>query len=92
MAQLAARGKALIDKVAAQEDLRRTTSEIVRICKPKNWNVHIDGNATVQNELDYGLMVLSMQQHTTKDVNKLTIMQFYHLQAWIQIKNKPNGR
>ena len=92
MDQLKARGKAIFDKEGAQEDLKRTTGELLRLCKPSNWNVHLDGNATVQNELNYGLMVLSMQQHTTDDVNKLSIMKFYQLKAWIEIKNKPNGR
>lgn len=90
--QLKARAKSLIDKEGSKAELQKATGELLRHCKPSNWNVHIDGNATVQNELDYGLMILSMEQHTSKDIRKLSIMEFYQLKAWIELKNKPNGR
>jgi len=89
---MSARAKSLINKESAKVGLDKATAEILRLCKPNNWNVHIEGNATVQNELDYGLMVLSMQEHTKKDLKQLTIMEFYQLKKWIDIKNKPNAR
>ena len=92
LAQLKARGKAILNRKAAKKDLKNATSELLRLSKASSWNVHKEGNALVQNELNYGLMVLSMEQHTTKDINKLSIMQFYQLKAFITLKNKPNGR
>lgn len=92
MGQIKARANTILNKETAKEELKQATGELLRICKPSNWNVHINGNATVQSELDYGLMVLSMEQYTSKDVKKLTIMEFYQLKEWIKLKNKPNGR
>jgi hypothetical protein len=92
LAQLKARGKAIINPEAAKEDLKNATIELLRLSKSSSWNVHKEGNALVQNELNYGLMVLSMEKHTTKDIHKLSVMQFYQLKAFITLKNKANAR
>jgi len=91
LANLEARSLALIDKEKAKEVVKESTLELLRISRPSYWNVYVSNNAIVENENAQGLMLLSMEEHTNKNVRDLSIMNFYHLKNWIKVKNKKNG-
>lgn len=55
------------------------------------WNVYIDGNAEIEHEVGFERLMLSIGEHTNKDLDTITVFGFYALIDHIKEKNKANG-
>lgn len=63
---------------------------MLRLSAPRIWNVYLPGNAELEMESGFELFMLSVSEHTTQDLDKITVFRFYSLLEYIKGKNK-NG-
>jgi hypothetical protein len=64
---------------------------MLRLSKPRIWNVFIPGNAELENETEFEAWMLQVAEHTTEDLDKITVFRFYCLLDYIKDKNSSNG-
>jgi len=66
-------------------------AEMLRLSKPRVWNMYIENNAELEEDINFEEFVFSVSEHTSEDVNKMTVFRFYSLLDHIKKKNKDNG-
>jgi hypothetical protein len=62
---------------------------MLRLSKPKVWNVYITGNAELEYEVGFEGFLFEVAEHTKEDLDKITVFKFYSLLD--HIKNKGNN-
>ena len=60
---------------------------MLRLSKHKIWNVHIPGNAELENETGFELFMLEVSEHTNQNLDEITVFRFYSLLDYIKNKN-----
>lgn len=88
--------KALLDSEFFGGDIgtikEDTEAELLRLTKPKIWNVNITGNEELVMETGFDKFVFLVQEHTTVNIDEISLFRFYSLLDYIKEKTAPNGR
>ena len=82
---------ARLDKVigtATEEDVTVHRHEMLRLSMSQVWNVYIKGNAEVKMEMGFEEFMFLVAEHTTEDLNKISLLRFYSLINYITEKTK----
>ena len=66
--------------------------ELLSMQPPNVWNINTEGNMEIKMEVDFDKFLFSIAEHTSIDVEKLTVFKFYSLLDYLKSKNKKNGR
>lgn len=66
---------------------------MLRLSKPSVWNIYMEGNAELEHEVGFELMLLSVAEAAgiTEDLGEWTMFRFYNLRLYLMEKNKGNG-
>jgi hypothetical protein len=64
---------------------------MLRLSKPKLWNVFMTGNAELEMETGFEQFLFEVAEHTKEDLDKITVFRFYSLLDYIKNKNSSNG-
>jgi hypothetical protein len=83
-----------IDKIlgtANDQDIKRTEYELLKQTKSGYWNPQIEGNSEVAMEREFQKLLIIMGQNTNRDVQKLTVLEFYSLKDYIIESNRKDG-
>ena len=83
-----------LDKIlgtANEDDIKRTEYQLLKQTKAGYWNPQIEGNSEVATEREFQKLLIIMGQNTNRDVQKLTVLEFYSLKDYIIESNKKNG-
>jgi len=72
------------------EAIKEQDKEMLRLSKPSVWNVYITGNAEIQHDVGFELMLLGVAEAagTTEDLGEWTMFRFYNLRLYLMEKNK----
>ena len=76
------------DTVKVEED---TEAELLRLTKPKIWNIYIKGNEELKMETGFEKFIFLVQEHTTVDLDSISLFRFYSLLDYIKEKGENNG-
>ncbi len=68
------------------EALEKAQKDMLRLSKPRNWNVYTPNNAELQEDVGFEAYLFIVAEHTKEDVNTMTVFRFYSLIDYI--KNK----
>lgn len=91
MEQLKARAERLIGIEGSTNRVLSATQELLNLTKPKPWNTNVINNAEVEIEREYQRTLLVLEQHTTQDLDRISIHKFYSLIAFVKEKTKKDG-
>lgn len=69
-----------------------TEAELLRLTKPKIWNIYIKGNEELKMETGFEKFIFLVQEHTTVDLDLISLFRFYSLLDYIKEKGENNGR
>jgi len=69
-----------------------TEMELSRLTKPKVWNVNIKGNEEIVMETGFDKFLFLVQEHTSVDLDSISLFRFYSLLDFIKEKTVPDGR
>ncbi len=70
------------------EEIETHENEMLRLTIPSLWNVHIKGNAELKMEMGFEEFMFLVAEHTTEDLDKITVLRFYSLLDYIKGKEK----
>ena len=84
---LEARAKAILGEDAT-ESLKETSNNLLDLTAPNNWNIHIEGNAAIQMDSDFEMLMISVGSQTNEDLERISIKKFYYLLNFLKEKNK----
>ena len=84
--ELEAGYSALLEEEGAQERYTTAKHEKLKLNAPHVWNVYIDGNMERQMEVGFEEFLLNVAEHTSEDLNTITVFRFYTLLNYL--KNK----
>lgn len=63
---------------------------MLRLSKPRIWNVYILNNAELEFETDFEMWMFEINEHTRENLDNITVFRFYSLLDYIKNKNS-NG-
>lgn len=90
------RAEALLDGeffgVDTKEIEDETEKELLRLTKPKVWNIYITGNEELKMETGFEKFIFMVQEHTTINLDEISLFRFYSLLDYIKDKTENNGR
>lgn len=66
--------------------------ELLRLTKPKVWNIYIKGNEELNMETGFEKFIFFVQEHTTINIDNISLFRFYSLLDYIKEKNEQNGK
>jgi hypothetical protein len=69
-----------------------TEAELLRLTKPKIWNVYIKGNEELKMETGFEKFIFLVQEHTTVNLDSISLFRFYSLLDYIKEKGENDGR
>jgi hypothetical protein len=69
------------------EEKDKQSKEMLRLSKPRLWNVHMKNNAELEMEVDFEEFMLQVGEHTKQDLDKITVFRFHSLLDYIKNKN-----
>lgn len=81
----------IIGRENAEEKAEKALHELFKLTKPSYWNAFIKGNADVETEKQFEYLILSVENFTTTDLDKVTMLKFYHIMGFIKeqaLRNK----
>lgn len=87
--QLRDRNRKLMGK-DSPTDRKEAESEMLRLSKPKIWNVHLKNNAELEMTTGFEAYLFLIAEHTNVDLEKISLFRFHSLVDYIKSKNK-NG-
>jgi hypothetical protein len=76
-----------LDSLEAKDEAE---GEMLRLSKPSIWNVYMDGNAEIKNDVGFETFLFTVSEQTKEDLDKITVYKFYSLLEYI--KSKKDGR
>lgn len=82
-----------VDRIAGDPHLearKEAESEMLRLSKPKVWNVHLPNNAELEHTTEFESYLFLIAEYTQEDLNKITVFRFHSLINYIKSKNQ-NG-
>lgn len=56
---------------------------------PNTWNINSPRNMEVEMETEFEMFMLAVGEHTTEQIDTITVFRFYALLGFIKEKNKP---
>ena len=69
------------------EEKSKQSKEMLRLSKPNLWNVHLPNNAELEMEVTFEEFMFQVAEHTSEDLDKITVFRFYSLLDYIKNKN-----
>ena len=70
------------------KDRKDAESDMLRLSKPKIWNVHIKNNAELEMTTGFESYMFLIGEHTNVDLEKISLFRFHSLIDYIKSKNK----
>lgn len=82
----------LDDNEENKKALFDSEKEILELQKPNIWNIYIDGNMEIEMEVEFEKFLLTISEHTTENINEISVFRFDTLIEYLKEKNSKNGR
>jgi len=74
------------------EDLKPHKDAMLRLSRPKSFNIYEEGNEELAMTNGFYRFVFLVEEHTTRDIRKMPTTEVYALLDLIEEKNKPKEK
>lgn len=64
---------------------------MLQLKKPNIWNTNVEGNMEVQTEVEFEKFLVSLSEHTSENLEEITIFRFYSLIDYLKEKHSRDG-
>lgn len=84
----------ILTGISQEEAIGRHEKNMLLMDVPNNWNINVSGNMEVEMEVEFEKFLMSVAEHTTEDMDSITVFKFYSLIQYIKeknVKDKKNG-
>lgn len=73
------------------EEIFECKKDILKFNPPNSWNINVAGNKEREYEVEFDKFIISVQEHSKKDIKIMSVYEFYVLLEVIKEKSLKNG-
>lgn len=82
----------ILTGIESDKEIFQHEKNMLLMDTPGNWNVNVKGNLEVEMEIEFEKMMFTVSEHTTEDINEITVFRFYSLIGFIKEKAQNNKK